>query len=117
VSILSHIEDPNSVTPARFGEYFSLAGGIICAFFGLVFLRWYSLLGIVGAIIVLVTKMQNRYKIPASIATVLFSVIYLILWWLMARWSLIFGLQYVGFFDPLLGIAGGLITLFYTVSE
>jgi apolipoprotein N-acyltransferase len=97
----------------RMGFYLSLAGGILCTLFGLLLLRWLGSLLYIGLVLVLAALLQRMtYKTLASILTVVFSIFYLVLWWLMTSGlSMIFGLYYAGFIVSLLGIIGGMITI------
>lgn len=101
---------------ARIGYYLSLVSGLICTLSGMLLLRWLASLLLLGLLVVLTALLQRMtYKTLASILTVLFSIFYLILWWLMTGGlSMIFSLQYAGFIGALLGIIGGTISVFAT---
>ena len=99
---------------ARIGNYLSLVSGLICALLGMLLLRWVASLLYLGLLIVFASLLQRMtYKTFASILTVLFSISYLILWWLITSGlSMIFNLQYAGLIGSLFGIIGGTMSAF-----
>ncbi|UCH32207.1 MAG: hypothetical protein JSV05_02115 [Candidatus Bathyarchaeota archaeon] len=98
---------------ARIGYYLSVISGLICAFFGMLLLQWLASLLLLGLLIALTALLQRMtYKTLASILTVLFSAIYLILWQLMtSALSIVLSLQYAGYIGALMGLIGGIISL------
>lgn len=98
---------------ARIGFYSSIISGFICLLYGLLMIRWLYSLFLLGVLIIFTALLQRMtYKTLASSLTVLFSTIYLILWWLlMGGLSLVFNLQFGAFIGASLGIIGGAISL------
>jgi len=101
---------------ARVGNYLSLVGGLVCALFGTLLIGWLASLLYLGILITLTTFLQRMtYKTFASVLTVIFSICYLIVWWLMtSSISTIFNLHYMGLVGSLFGIIGGTISAFST---
>ena len=99
---------------AQIGFYFSIFGGLICFIFGVLQLKMFTSLFLLGLVIVITSFLQRMtFKTFASILTVLFSLAYVILLWILGDLlPLISNIQYVGFIGALMGFLGGIISIY-----
>ena len=99
---------------AEIGFYFSIFGGLICFLFGVLQLERFTSLFLLGLVILITGFLQRMtFKTFASILTVLFSIAYMILLWILGGlFPLISNIQYMGFIGALIGSLGGIISVY-----